>query len=59
MATWQAIQCVDETTPNVPIISGRVVNFWMPAPPRLVIVSPADDQFATNFSQAPTFSNLL
>jgi hypothetical protein len=26
MATWEAIQCVDATTPNVPRISGRVVN---------------------------------
>ncbi len=26
MPTWLAIQCVDDTTPKVPRISGRVVN---------------------------------
>ena len=26
MPTWLAIQCVEETTPNVPAISGRVVK---------------------------------
>jgi hypothetical protein len=26
MPTWLAIQCVLATTPNVPAISGRVVN---------------------------------
>ena len=26
MPTWLAIQCVEETTPNVPMISGRVVK---------------------------------
>jgi hypothetical protein len=38
MPTADAIQCVDVTTPNVPLISGRVVKFTMAFVPRCMLV---------------------